>query len=137
MSEPQQPSYPQGGYPQGYQAGNPQGYPEQPTYPQPSPGSMGRVALIVAIVALVIGLVLTVITPFVVTSGGPVMVGMLNLFSAIIQTVVAVTGLILGIIGISRRAQPVLAGIAVGITAAIVLGVASGLLTGVLYTIAL
>lgn len=127
-SEPQQPA--------GYPASN--GYP-QPTYsaPAPPPGTLGCTAFIIALVGVAVGMVFTVITPMIIASMNDHSgYHVLYIVRSVIGVVFGSLALVLGIVAARRGAQPVLAGIAIGLGAAELIGLvfsfSSSLLMGML-----
>ncbi|MEN0024125.1 MAG: hypothetical protein AAGC61_12635 [Microbacterium sp.] len=131
--QPGQP-YGQPGQPYG-QPGQPYGQPAQPgVYPGASTptgapastgGALGRVAFIVALASLAVGVLVAVGTPVLLravdfsASAYGAILGVGNL----LVLIVAVVALILGIVAVRRPGQQILAGIAIGIAASEVLGI--------------
>lgn len=119
MSDPQQ----QPAQPQGYP---PQQYP-QPQYPQSpaqSGGSLGRVAFIVALVSLAIGLLVTLSFPLLARSVTDYsLIGVVSAIGNAIVLIASVVALILGLMAVRRPGQQILAGIAIGIGASSIIGI--------------
>lgn len=94
-------------------------------HPAPaSGGSLGRVAFIIALVALGIGLLITLSFPVTVrllsdTSA----IGAFSAIGNLIVLVAAVVALILGLMSVRRPGQQILAGIAIGISASAIAGI--------------
>lgn len=147
MSDPYQPAPQQPPY--GAQPGaHPVNAYTQPGSPYPQPpygsgaavdqaatGTLGRTAFIVAVVTGALGLVFTLITPFLIVgarfgSGG---FALINTLQGLLGLALGAVALILGVIAARRRAQPVLAGIAIGVGALEVLSVLSGLMATAMY----
>jgi hypothetical protein len=123
----------------------PQGAPMQPApFPGPAPGSiqppspnstssaaaptganpLGRVAFILALVAVGIALLLTLSFPFLVRSGnGGFLINLTNTVGNFIVFAVAVAALVLGLLAVKRSSQPILAGVAIGIAVSEVAGI--------------
>lgn len=145
---PYAPQPPQPGYaPSGYgQPGNPQyaqpGY-AQPAYSQPgygaapAGGTLGRTALIIAAVALATGVIFSLLTPALISGAytNPWLFQTISSVRAIVGMLLAAAGLILGILAVRRRSQPVLGGIAIGIGAAEILGTLAAFLSSFLYAV--
>lgn len=92
----------------------------------PSTGTLGRTAFLVAIVLVVVDLLFTVGTTIMVPLGGPgiySLYSVLHLVRGIIGILLAAAALVLGVMAARRGAQPVLAGIAIGVGAVHVLGI--------------
>lgn len=156
MSDPQQPPYP----PRPGQSSSPFEQPGQPGVPaahaaasdhpvaygytSPDDGAsaaststLGRTAFIVAVVMAAIGLLLVLANPFFLPSmrDGYALYQVIALGRSVLGLVLGALALILGIIAARRRAQPVLAGIAIGVGAVEVLGVLSSFLVTLVYTV--
>ncbi|MDT0157971.1 hypothetical protein Q9R19_10085 [Microbacterium sp. ARD32] len=140
--QPAQQGYPQQSYPQQtYAQGYPQqGYPQQ-SYPQQgyaapaSAGSLGRTAFIIALVAAGIGLIFTLITPIVIMNlrGQYGLYETVSIARSLLGLVLGAIALILGLIAARRGAQPVLAGVAIGIGGIEVLSTVLGFVTNLMY----
>lgn len=140
-------AYPQPGYPAqpahgaqptwGAQPGHvaQPGYVAQPAAGQASSGSLGRIAFIIAVIAAVLGQFFTVMTPFLLFGDGfgRSLFSAVNVSRGLLGVVLGAAALILGIIAARRRAQPVLAGIAIGVGALEVIGVVVSMLANAVY----
>ncbi len=151
---PQQPQA-QPGSPQQPQAqpGSPypgQPYPGQPypgqAYPgQPYPGEahpaqpgagLGRIAFLLAVVSLAIGLVVTLSYPLMFRmTGDPSTIGAFSAIGNGLVLVVAVAGLILGLISVRRQGSKILAGIAIGIAASQLAGIVISWVSNLFYAL--
>lgn len=125
MSDPQQqPAQPQGYPPQQYpqpQYSQPQQYPQSPAQ---SGGSLGRVAFIVSLVSLAIGLLVTLSFPLLARSVADYsLIGVVSAIGNAIVLIASVAALILGLIAMRRTGQQILAGIAIGIGASAIIGI--------------
>ncbi len=157
MSEPQHPSgQPYGTPPQPPQHPAPQA-PQHPQaqpdaqYPQaqypygahPAParaasgGSLGRIAFIVSLVALGIGLLVTLAFPLIVRSVYDT--SAIGVFGAVgngLVLVVAAVALVLGLLSMRRQGQQILAGIAIGISASAIVGILMSWLSNLAFALA-
>ena len=155
MSEPQQPAPPYSGqqhpaqpYPGQQYPAQPhpgQQYPAQP-YPTSQPGagagassgaSLGRLAFIIALVSLGIGLVVTLTYPAIIRmSYDSTLIGAFGTIGNGLVFIVAVVALILGLMAVRRPGSPVLGGIAIGISASAVVSIAVSWVSNLLYAFA-
>ncbi|WP_144874994.1 hypothetical protein [Microbacterium sp. 1.5R] len=117
-----------------------QGYPgASASAPSPSSsgGALGRVAFIVAIASLAIGLLIALSTPILIraasftASSYGLILGVSN-FGVLI---VAAVALVLGVVALRRPGQRILAGIAIGIAASEVLGILVAWLSNLVLTL--
>ena len=130
MSEPHQPPAQPHGAPPQFPTAAPQppsaGSASAPApAPAPAPGgSLGRVAFVIALVAMGIGLVVTLSFPVAVRLfPGPSAIGVFGAIGNLIVLVAAVVALILGLMSVRRPRQQILAGIAIGISASAIAGI--------------
>lgn len=144
MSDPQQPPY----APQPDQSaspyGQPSGYPAGTGFSTPGYGAapavmstLGRTAFIIAVITAGIGLLFTLANPFLIPTmtGSYAVYDLVSLARSILGGALGALALILGIIAARRRAQPVRAGIAIGVGAGEILGLLSWLFVSVMYTV--
>lgn len=98
------------------------GYPSAPTA---SAGALGRVAFIVALVSLGIGLLVALSFPFLIRAVdySSSLYGAVSAVGNGLVLLIAIAALILGIVAVRRPGQQVLAGIAIGIAASEILGI--------------
>lgn len=113
--------------------------PSQPPYAAaPTSGSnpLARVALIVALATLALGLLFSLLTPFLLRmlDFSSTSYGLISGLSGLIALVGSVTALILGIVAARRPGQRLLVGIALGIAGAQVASVLSSWISGLFYT---
>lgn len=150
MSEPQQPDLPPYAQPNHVYPGTPQPaqaqpYPPAQPYAQPygqppaavRPGnSLARVAFIVALIVLGIGLLLDLAGPIMLVASNFYNVGyqVLSLVGTAISLVGGGVALILGLIAARRPGSHALAGIAIGIGGAHVASALFGLLSTLIYS---
>jgi len=156
MSEPQQPpAQPYGTPPrdQGHpapppenqysaqpQLGQPYGgqpYPGSPISPATSAGTpLGRLAFIVALGALGIALIVTIAYPVIIrTLADTSSIGAFGAIGNGLVLIVAIVALILGLMAVRRPAQQVLAGIAIGISAAQITGILVAWISNLFYAL--
>lgn len=163
MSEPQQPpAQPYGTPPQGQgQPASPQysaqhysaqqnpaqQNPAQPYAGQPYPGSsssspastgapLGRLAFIVALGSLGIALLVTIAYPVIIrTLADPSSIGAFGAIGNGLVLIVAIVALILGLMSVRRPGQQVLAGIAIGISAAQITGILVAWVSNLFYAL--
>lgn len=145
MSEPQQPSPPNSGQQYPGQPYPGQQYPAQP-HPTHQPGaaagassgaSLGRLAFIIALVSLAIGLIVTLTYPAIIrTSYDNMLIGVFGAIGNGLVFIVAVVALILGLMAVRRPGSPILAGIAIGISASAVISIAVSWMSNLLYAFA-
>lgn len=115
--------------------GQPYGQPTQPAAypgasapaaaPAPAGGALGRVAFILALVSLAVGVLVALSLP-VLIRGVEFSAPLYGAVSAVgngLVLIVAIAALILGIVSVRRPGQHVLAGIAIGIAASEILGI--------------
>lgn len=112
-----------------------QAYPGQ-QHPVPSGAGLGRVAFLLSLVSLAIGLVVSLSYPlmFRMTSD-PSAIGAFSAIGNGLVLVVAVVGLILGVMSVRRPGSQVLAGIAIGITAAQLVGIIISWVSNLFYAL--
>lgn len=142
MSEPQQPpaqphgtppehagshypsQQPQPGQPYGGHAYPAQPYPAQQR-PAPSRSSgLGRIAFLLAVLSLGIGLLVTLSYPLMYRMmGDPSAIGAFAAVGNGLVLIIAVVGLILGLMSVRRPGPQILAGIAIGVTASQLVGI--------------
>ncbi|MFB4350503.1 hypothetical protein [Microbacterium sp. CR_7] len=136
--QPGQP-YEQPGQPYG-QPGQPYPYPgaSSPTAPPASAGGgLGRLAFILALVSLAIGVLAALSLPIVIRTvdfSAP-LYGAVSAVGNGLVLIVAVIALILGIVAVRRRGQQILAGIAIGIAASEILGILVGWISNLALTL--
>jgi hypothetical protein len=146
MSEPQQPpaqpsgtpphyagshypSQPYTGQPNGGQAYAGQPYPAQPYPDQQRPASsgssgLGRIAFLLAVISLGLGLLVTLSYPLMYRMmGDPSAIGVFGAVGNGLVLIIAVAGLVLGLMSVRRPGPQVLAGIAIGVTASQLVGI--------------
>jgi len=149
MSDPQQPPVPPAGA--GAPApGQPYGHPSHSPYPpaaQPSTGpwtpapsgsgSLGRVAFIVALASLAVGLLVTLTFPLLIRalSYDASAIGLIGAVGNGLVLVIAIVALILGILAVRRPGQQILAGIALGIASAEIVGILVAWISNLLYSL--
>ncbi|OAN33031.1 hypothetical protein [Microbacterium sp. H83] len=140
--------YPQAQYPQAQypQAQYPHAQYPQAQYPygaHPAParaasgGSLGRIAFIVSLVALGIGLLVTLAFPLIVRSVYDT--SAIGVFGAVgngLVLVVAAVALVLGLLSMRRQGQQILAGIAIGISASAIVGILMSWLSNLAFALA-
>lgn len=147
--QPPQPAQPYGQPNQAYgQPGQPYGQPAQPygqpnqPYGQPGPrggqgesgNSLGRTAFLISVIALGVGLLLILITPFLYSGGDFTLPGLVNGFVGIVLFLAHVAALILGIIVLRRSRSNLWAAIAVGISGSAAASHIFSWLAGVFYS---
>lgn len=140
---PQQPQPPQPPYDRQPHPGQP--YPGQPYAGQPYPGEqrppqpgagLGRTAFLLALVSLAIGLVVTLSYPLMFRmTGDPSAIGAFSAIGNGLVLVVAVVGLILGLMSVRRPGPQILAGIAIGITASELVGIVISWVSNLFYAL--
>lgn len=126
-------------------AGQPYGSQHPPAFAHPGPaaaspssgGSLGRLAFIISLVALGIGLLVTLSFPLVIrsfydTSG----IGAFGAIGNGLVLVVSVVALILGLMSMRRPGQQILAGIAIGISASAIAGIVMSWLSNLAFALA-
>jgi len=141
MSDPQQPHAPQQYPPQGQQgAQHPaqQYSPQHPYDSRPHPGqpplgqrpaastghALGRLAFIIALASLAIGLIITLAYPVIIRAiAESSAIGAFGAIGNGLALIVAVVALILGLMAVRRPGSQVLAGIAIGIAGAQIAGI--------------
>lgn len=139
QAQPGQPYPPQAQpgqpYPPQAQPGQPYPAHAQPGQPYPQPGqpypragqqagqaanSLGRIAFIISVAALAVGLLLTLVTPFLYAGGDFELAGSVHGVLGILLFLAHAAALILAIIAVRRPGSKLLAGIAIGISGAAV-----------------
>ncbi|WP_153302261.1 MULTISPECIES: hypothetical protein [Microbacterium] len=138
-SQPPQPSQPDAGQPYGGQAYAGHPYPAQP-YPEPqraaSSGSsgLGRLAFLLAVISLGIGLLVTLSFPLMYRMmGDPSAIGAFGAVGNGLVLIIAVVGLILGLMSVRRPGPQILAGIAIGVTASQLAGIVISWVSNLFY----
>jgi hypothetical protein len=144
MSDPQQPPYaPQPDQP-APPYGQSSGFPTGTGFSTPGYGAapamtstLGRTAFIIAVITAAIGLLFVLANPFLIPSmrEGYAIYQLISFGRSIVGLVLGALALTLGIVAGRRHAQPVLAGIAIGVGALEVLGVLSSFFVALLYTV--
>lgn len=136
--QPPQPSQPYTGEPYG-QAYAAQPYPAQP-YPErqrPTPSGspgLGRIAFVLAVISLGIGLLITLSYPLMYRMmGDPSAVGAFGAVGNGLVLVIAVAGLVLGLMSVRRPGSQILAGIAIGVTASQLVAIVISWLSNLFY----
>ena len=121
--------------------------PAQPYAGQPYPGSsssspastgapLGRLAFIVALGALGIALLVTIAYPVIIrTLADPSSIGAFGAIGNGLVLIVAIVALILGLMSVRRPGQQVLAGIAIGISAAQITGILVAWVSNLFYAL--
>lgn len=146
MSEPQQPPAQPYGTPPQYAnspyAGSP--YPAQQPYPpqqhptrRPASGDpgLGRIAFILAVISLGIGLLVTISYPLMYRMmGDPTAIGAFGAIGNGLVLILAAVGLILGLMSVRRPGSQILAGIAIGVTASQLVGIVVSWVSNLFYT---
>lgn len=118
MSQPQQPS----AQPYGSPTPPPQYSPGAP-YGTPAPGNpLGRTAFLVAVAAAGLGILFSVITPYLYTSGNYDIADSLGTVISILVLIGGVAAGVLSILALRRPAPHLLAAIALGIAGSVVIG---------------
>lgn len=152
MSDPQQPpSAPQPdlpaasyGQPAPGQPAQPSDYPlgtgfSTPGYgPAPAASStLGRTAFIIALVTAAVGLLFVLANPFLIPGmrDGYAIYQIVSFGRSVLGLALGALALILGVIAARRHAQPVLAGIAIGVGGVEVLGVLCSFFVTLMYTV--
>lgn len=159
MSDPQQPHAPQPDQPaspsgqpaqsaSGY--GQPSGFPAGTGFPAgigfstpgygPAPAAsstLGRTAFIIAVVTAAIGLLFVLANPFMIAGvrEGYAPYQIVSFGRSIVGLALGALALILGVIAARRHAQPVLAGIAIGVGGVELVGVLSSFIVTLVYTV--
>ncbi|KQQ67300.1 hypothetical protein [Microbacterium sp. Leaf320] len=97
---------------------------------------LGRLALIVALAALGIGLIVTISYPVMIrTLADPSSIGVFGTIGSGLVLVVSVAALILGLMSVRRPNQQVLAGIAIGISAGQIIGIVVSWMSNLFYAL--
>jgi hypothetical protein len=146
---PAQPSQPHTGQPYGGQAytAQPYGgqayaaqpYPAQPYPEQQRPASsggsgLGRIAFLLAVISLGIGLLVTLSYPLMYRMmGDPSAIGAFGAVGNGLALIIAVVGLVLGLISVRRPGPQILAGIAIGVTASQLVGIVISWVSNLFY----
>lgn len=111
-------------------------------FPAPAPpasslsGAPGRLAFVVALAALAIGLLTTLAFPLIVrTIDDTSAIGLLAGVANGLVLIAAVVALIIGLIAVKRPGAQVLAGIAIGIAAAEILGILVSWMSNLLFAL--
>lgn len=126
---PAQPAQPYTGQPYGGQAYAGQPYPAQPYPEQQRPASsgnsgLGRIAFLLAVISLGVGLLVTLSYPLMYrTMGNPSAIGAFGAVGNGLVLIIAVVGLVLGLMSVRRPGPQILAGIAIGVTASQLVGI--------------
>lgn len=115
--------------------------PQYPMAPQPAGGQaargngLGRVAFIVALLTLAVGLLISLLRPFMYYAAdfSATGVGLLDGLGSVLTLAGAVAALILGLIAIRRPAPHLLAGIAIGIAASHIASILVGWISSLFY----
>jgi|GEM_PF-3109321 len=144
MSDPQQPPYaPQPDQPPSAY-GQSSGYPAGTGFSTPGYGAapaqastLGRTAFIIAVVTAALGLLFVLANPFLIPGMryGYAIYQLVSFGRSILGLALGALALILGVIAARRGAQPVLAGIAIGVGAVEVLGVLASFFVTLIYTV--
>ncbi|MDY0983513.1 hypothetical protein SOM10_06390 [Microbacterium sp. CFBP9023] len=114
-------------------AGQP--YPVEQRPAQPGAG-LGRTAFLLALVSLAIGLVVTLSYPLMFRmTGDPFAIGAFSAIGNGLVLVVAVVGLILGLMSVRRPGPKILAGIAIGVTASQLVGIVISWVSNLFYAL--
>ncbi|WP_295105629.1 hypothetical protein [uncultured Microbacterium sp.] len=125
-------------YPGQQHAGQPyagQPYPGEQRPSQPGAG-LGRTAFLLALVSLAIGLVVTLSYPLMFRmTGDPFAIGAFSAIGNGLVLVVAVVGLILGLMSVRRPGPKILAGIAIGVTASQLVGIVISWVSNLFYAL--
>lgn len=125
-------------YPGQQHAGQPyagQPYPGEQSPAQPGAG-LGRTAFLLALVSLAIGLVVTLSYPLMFRmTGDPFAIGAFSAIGNGLVLVVAVVGLILGLMSVRRPGPKILAGIAIGVTASQLVGIVISWVSNLFYAL--
>lgn len=136
---PQPPPQPDTGQPYGGQAYAGHPYPAQP-HPEPqraaSSGSsgLGRLAFLLAAISLGIGLLVTLSFPLMYRMmDDPSAIGAFGAVGNGLVLIIAVVGLILGLMSVRRPGPQVLAGIAIGVTASQLAGIVISWVSNLFY----
>lgn len=125
--QPQQSAPPQ--YP-----GQPFAAPGQPAAPAGS--GLGRVAFILSLVALAIGLLVTFALPLIIRSiPEPAAIGLFSAVGNGLVLIVSIAALIVGLMSMRRPRQQILAGIAIGISASAIAGIVISWLSNLAYSL--
>ncbi|MFJ2544761.1 hypothetical protein [Microbacterium sp. NPDC087589] len=139
--QPSQPSQPYTDQPYGGQAHAGQSYPSRP-YPEhqrpASAGSsgLGRIAFLLAVISLGIGLLVTLSYPLMYRMmGDPSAIGAFGAVGSGLVLIVAVVGLILGLMSVRRPGPQILAGIAIGVTASQLVGIVISWMSNLFYAL--
>lgn len=157
MSEPQPPAQPTGTPvppPAGHRQPGPPPFPATPPassvagtqapYDQaPASGAsalsgtnpLGRVAFILALAVLAIGVFISLSFPVLLRGWDLTMVGVVSGIGNGLVLLVAIAALILGLISVRRAGPPVLAGIAIGISASAIVGILFSWLSGLTFAL--
>lgn len=104
----------------------PYGFAQNGPSGQTGPGAstrLGRTAFIITVAAVIVGLLVQVVTPFLYSSGGYTIVDILSSLVNLVVLVAAAVGLVLGIVALRRPAPHLLAAIAIGIGGSTVAGI--------------
>lgn len=153
MSEPQQPSAQPYGAPTPppqYAPTNPYGAPAGPAHGAPAPSyagaptpsygapagnPLGRTAFFVAVGTAVLGILYSLITPFLYTSGNYDIADALATVISILSVVGGATAGVLSILALRRPAPHLLAAVALGISGTVVIGRVLSWLASLLYVL--
>jgi len=127
-------------YPSSPQYPSPSQYPSSSPYPDASPAAPatnpGRLAFILAVVSLGLGLVTTVSYPLIFRwSYDPVVIGAFGTVGNGLVFLVALAGLLLGIVAAKKPGSKILPGIAIGITAAQLAGILISWVSNLFYAL--
>ncbi|MCS3443332.1 hypothetical protein [Microbacterium phyllosphaerae] len=126
-------------------AGQPYGSQHPPAFAYPGPaaaspssgGSLGRLAFIISLVALGIGLLVTLSFPLVIRSFYDASgIGAFGAIGNGLVLVVSVVALILGLMSMRRPGQQILAGIAIGTSASAIAGIVMSWLSNLAFALA-
>ncbi|WP_431075273.1 hypothetical protein [Microbacterium phyllosphaerae] len=125
-------AHPQPGQPYGGQQ-----YPGSPPSSATSAGApLGRLAFIVALAALGIALLVTIAYPVIIRMlADPSSIGAFGAIGNGLVLIVAIVALILGLMSVRRPGQQVLAGIAIGISAAQITGILVAWVSNLFYAL--
>ncbi|MGB3373698.1 MAG: hypothetical protein WBA87_00980, partial [Microbacterium sp.] len=120
------------------------GYPAGTGFSTPGYGAapamtstLGRTAFIIAVIAAAVGLLFVLANPFLMSGirGGYAIYQLVSFGRSILGLALGALALILGVIAARRGAQPVLAGIAIGVGAVEVLGLLASFFVTLIYSV--
>lgn len=111
-------------------------YASPPPAPPSAPNSLGKTALILALVVLALDFVYAIARAPLMVTGDHRLLGLVDTIAGAVMAILAIAALILGLIGItSRGTTKIAASLAVGVGVALVIGTIAGALFSFLISI--